>query len=181
VGDSAEHADAAAVDNGLVAQRIQRRVVGRGGRRNEVVQQELHPFAVAPPQVLDGADLVWATSERIRYICIIRCTLTAPIHQSLRLPRLRPPALVEAAFGIHAVSMVATLDTECASVERLGEVTATAFTEHPDHRIITSFVTATTFGRRATTRAGCNRCRNDAPTGSGMTRTATINLRPKIH
>jgi transposase len=36
--------------------------------------------------------------------------------------------------------VLATLDAEYDSVDRLGEATAAAFNEHPDHRIITSFV-----------------------------------------
>jgi len=67
-------------------------------------------------------------------------TLAATIQQHLRQPQLRQPALVEDAFGIQALAALATLDAECASVERLGEATAAAFTQHPDHRIITSFV-----------------------------------------
>jgi transposase len=67
-------------------------------------------------------------------------TLAAAIQQQLRLPQLRQPTLVEDAFGIQTVAMLATLDAECASVDRLGEATAAAFTQHPDHRIITSFV-----------------------------------------
>jgi hypothetical protein len=67
-------------------------------------------------------------------------TLAATIRQQLRLPQPRHPALVEDAFGIQAVAVLATLDAECASVDRLGEATAAAFTQHPDHAIITSFV-----------------------------------------
>ena len=67
-------------------------------------------------------------------------TRAATIQQQLRLPQLRHPALVEDAFGIQALAVLATLDAECASVDRLGEATAAAFTQHPDHRIITSFV-----------------------------------------
>jgi hypothetical protein len=52
---------------------------------------------------------------------------------------LRHPALVEVAFGIPALAVLATLDVECASVDRLAEATAAAFTQHLDHRII-SFV-----------------------------------------
>jgi transposase len=66
--------------------------------------------------------------------------LADTIHQQLRLPQLRHPTLVEDAFGIQAVAVLATLDAECASVDRLGEATVAAFTQHPDHRIITSFV-----------------------------------------
>ena len=53
---------------------------------------------------------------------------------------MRQPTLVDDAFGIQAVAVLATLDAECASVDRLGEATAGAFTQHPDYRIITSFV-----------------------------------------
>ncbi len=53
---------------------------------------------------------------------------------------MRHPALVEDAFGTQALALLATLDAECASVDRLGEATAAAFTQHPDHRVITSFV-----------------------------------------
>jgi len=61
-------------------------------------------------------------------------TFAATIQQQLRLPQLRHPALVEDAFGIQAVAVLATLDAECASVDRLDEATAAAFTQHPDHR-----------------------------------------------
>lgn len=67
-------------------------------------------------------------------------TLAATIQQQLRMPQLRQPALVEEAFGIQTLAVLATLDAECASVDRLGEATAAAVTQHPDHRIITSFV-----------------------------------------
>ena len=66
--------------------------------------------------------------------------LAATIHQQLRLPQLRHPAPVEDAFGIQAVALLATLDAECANVDRLGEATAATFAQHADHRIITSFV-----------------------------------------
>jgi len=54
-------------------------------------------------------------------------SLAATIQQHLRAPQLRHPALVEEAFGIQATAVLATLDAECASVDRLGEATATAF------------------------------------------------------
>jgi hypothetical protein len=66
-------------------------------------------------------------------------TTRAATIQQLRLPQLRHPALVEDAFGIPALAVLATVDAECASVDRLAEATAAAFTQHPDHRII-SFV-----------------------------------------
>lgn len=66
--------------------------------------------------------------------------LAATLQQQLRIPQLRHPALVEDAFGVQAVALLATLDAECVSLDRLGEATAAAFNEHPDHEIITSFV-----------------------------------------
>jgi transposase len=35
--------------------------------------------------------------------------------------------------------LLTTLDTECASVERLGQAVTEAFAQHPNHQIITSF------------------------------------------
>lgn len=42
-------------------------------------------------------------------------------------------------MGAQALHLLATLDTECASVEQLGQATAQVFTQHPDYQIITSF------------------------------------------
>lgn len=66
--------------------------------------------------------------------------LAATIQQQLRIPQLRQLTLVEDAFGIQTLALLATLDAECASLERLGEATAAAFNGHPDRQIITSFV-----------------------------------------
>jgi transposase IS116/IS110/IS902 family protein len=43
-------------------------------------------------------------------------------------------------LGVQALAVLATLDAECASVDRLGEATTAAFNEHPDHQIITLLV-----------------------------------------
>ena len=67
-------------------------------------------------------------------------SLADTIQQHLRTPQLRHPTLVEDAFGVQALAVLATLDAEYDSVDRLGEATAAAFNEHPDHQIITSFV-----------------------------------------
>ena len=42
--------------------------------------------------------------------------LAATLQQQLRIPQLRHPALVEDAFGVQAVALLATLDAECASL-----------------------------------------------------------------
>lgn len=67
-------------------------------------------------------------------------TLAAQLQAALRRPQLRQPQLVEDAMGAQALALLATLNAECDSVERLGEATIAAFTQHPDHEIITSFV-----------------------------------------
>lgn len=66
-------------------------------------------------------------------------SLADTIQQHLRTPQLRHPTLVEDAFGVQALAVLATLDAEY-NLDRLGEATAAAFNEHPDHQIITSFV-----------------------------------------
>ena len=42
-------------------------------------------------------------------------------------------------MGAQALRLLATLDTECDSVDQLGQATAEAFAQHPDYQIITSF------------------------------------------
>ena len=65
--------------------------------------------------------------------------LVEELHAALRAPQLRQDPLVEDAMGAQALRLLATLDVECASVESLAEATMTAFRQHPDHAIITSF------------------------------------------
>ena len=47
--------------------------------------------------------------------------------------------MVEEAMGAQALRLLATLNTECDSVDQLGDAVAEAFATHPDHKIITSF------------------------------------------
>jgi transposase len=49
------------------------------------------------------------------------------------------PSNAAAAHPQSHLRLLATLDVECASVEALAEATMTAFRQHPDHAIITSF------------------------------------------
>jgi transposase len=63
----------------------------------------------------------------------------AQLHAALRAPQLRQPDLVEQAMGRQALALLATLDVECRNVDELGQATAEAFRQHPDHAIITSF------------------------------------------
>lgn len=66
-------------------------------------------------------------------------TLAAELQRALRIPQLHQPGPVEDAMGLQASALLATLDAECANVDRLGAATVTAFAEHRDHDIITSF------------------------------------------
>lgn len=63
----------------------------------------------------------------------------ARIKDCLRQPQLRQPAQAEQAMGQQALRLLATLNTECASADELDQAATTAFRQHPDHAIITSF------------------------------------------
>jgi hypothetical protein len=65
--------------------------------------------------------------------------LAARLHAALRIPHLRQPVRVEQAMGLHALTLLDTLNTACVAVDRLREATAEAFREHPDYEVITSF------------------------------------------
>lgn len=65
--------------------------------------------------------------------------LVNELHAALRRPQLRQDPLVEEAVGAQALRLLATLDTECASVDQLAAATLEAFRQHPDYAIITSF------------------------------------------
>ncbi len=66
-------------------------------------------------------------------------TLAAHLHHTLRISQLRQPALVENAMGCQVNALLATLATECANADQLTTAATEAFTQHPDHQIITSF------------------------------------------
>ena len=65
--------------------------------------------------------------------------LAERLHHDLRRPQLRQDPLVEEAMGAQAQRLLATLNTECDSVDQLGHAVTEAFAAHPDHKIITSF------------------------------------------
>jgi transposase len=65
--------------------------------------------------------------------------LAERLHQHLRRPQLRQDPMVEEAMGAQALRLLATLNTECDSVDQLGHAVTDAFATHPDHKIITSF------------------------------------------
>ncbi|MFI1995054.1 IS110 family transposase [Actinoplanes sp. NPDC020271] len=65
--------------------------------------------------------------------------VAAELHAILRRPHLRQDPLVEQAMGIQALRLLATLTTERESIENLSAAVETAFQQHPDYDIITSF------------------------------------------
>ncbi|GGL20723.1 IS110 family transposase [Mangrovihabitans endophyticus] len=65
--------------------------------------------------------------------------LAAELQEALRRPQLRQPPVVEEAMGSQALALLATLNVECVSVEKLAEAASEAFRQHPDHVIVTSF------------------------------------------
>jgi len=82
------------------------------------------------------------------------------VRDALRVAKLRQEPLVERAMGIQALRLLATLDTECASVDELAAATAEAFAQHPDYAIITSFPgLADTAGARVLAEIGDDRDR----------------------
>jgi transposase len=88
-----------------------------------------------------------ATLTRARIIAALRRggrqrrleNTAAGIQQALRHPQLRQPPLIEEAMGLQVLALLAILDAACGNVERLGQATADAFRQHPDHQIISSF------------------------------------------
>ena len=75
-----------------------------------------------------------------------------------------PDPMVEEAMGAQALRLLATLDTECDSVDQLGEAVAAAFTTHPDHQIITSLHRAGRPHRRPACSPRSATTEHDSPT-----------------
>lgn len=61
------------------------------------------------------------------------------LHAAFRVEQLRQPPQVEAAFGEQSRALLLQLDATCRATEQLAEATATAFTQHQDAKILTSF------------------------------------------
>lgn len=86
--------------------------------------------------------------------------LAVELREALRAPQLRQEPLVERAMGTQALRLLATLDIECDSVDRLAAATAETFVQHPDYAIITSFPgLADTAGARVLAEIGDDRDR----------------------
>jgi transposase len=82
------------------------------------------------------------------------------IHGELHRDQLRQPARIEAAMAEHAIALLRALDTAVANVSRLEEQLQTAFDQHPDAEIITSFPgLGTVLGARILAEIGDDRTR----------------------
>jgi transposase len=66
-------------------------------------------------------------------------TLAATVAAALRVPQLRQEPLVEQTMAVETLALLGVLNAVCVCVEVLAAATATAFNQHPDHEIITSF------------------------------------------
>ena len=66
-------------------------------------------------------------------------TLAASVVAALRVPQLRQDLVVERAMATETLSLLGVLNAICGSVEQLAAALVEAFTQHPDHEIITSF------------------------------------------
>ncbi len=90
--------------------------------------------------------------------------LAAKLHTALRAPHLRQPPLVERAMGVQALALLTALNPAVAGADQLAEATADAFSQHPDHAIITSFPgLADTGGARVLAETGDDRSRFTDP------------------
>jgi hypothetical protein len=84
----------------------------------------------------------------------------AAIHTALRREQLRQPPLVEAAMAEHATALLHALDAAVAAVARLEQSLTTAFNQHPDAGIISSFPgLGTVLGARILAEIGDDRTR----------------------
>lgn len=82
------------------------------------------------------------------------------IHVTLHRDQLRQPVQVEAAMAAHATALLHALDTAVTNVTRLEQQLETAFEQHPDAEIITSFPgLSTVLGARILAEIGDDRTR----------------------
>lgn len=66
-------------------------------------------------------------------------TLATSVVAALRVPQLRQAPLVEQAMRTDTLALLGVLNAVCDSVESLAAALITAFQQHPDYEVITSF------------------------------------------
>lgn len=113
-----------------------------GGRTTNLITPEARAVLAIAPTPAAAAKLT-----KIRIAAALRRAgrqrsidrAAGELQAGLRHPQLRQSPLVEEAMGAQALALLATLDVECASVDRLGQAAAEAFAQHDDYQVITSF------------------------------------------
>jgi transposase len=88
-----------------------------------------------------------ATASRARVQAALRrggrsrniASFAADVVAALRIAQPRQAPLVEQAMRTQTLALLGVLDAICDSVEQLGAALVTAFAQHPDYEIITSF------------------------------------------
>jgi transposase len=115
---------------------------GRGLSTTQLAGSDARAVLAIAPSPADGLKVSKARVEtalrrggRQRRIASLAVAVVA----ALRVPQLRQDPVVEQAMRTEALTLLATLDAICASVDQLAAALAEAFAQHPDYEIITSF------------------------------------------
>ncbi|MEV8504590.1 IS110 family transposase [Actinoplanes sp. NPDC051475] len=113
----------------------------RGGVTNLASPEARQILALAPTPAAGGKLTAVRIATGLRRAGRQRrvATLAEEIREGLRIPQMQQLPLVEDAMGRQALALLATLNAECDNAEQLGQAAIDAFTQHPDHQVITSF------------------------------------------
>jgi transposase len=115
---------------------------GRGLSTTQLASGDARAVLAIAPSPADGLTVSKARIEtalrrggRQRRIS----SLAASVVAGLRVPQLRQDPRVEQAMRVETLALLGVLDVACASVDQLADALVEAFSQHPDHEIITSF------------------------------------------
>jgi transposase len=115
---------------------------GRGLSTTQLASGDARAVLAIAPSPADGLTVSKARVEtalrrggRQRRIS----SLAASVVAALRVPQLRQDPRVEQAMRVETLALLGVLDVACASVDQLAAALVEAFSQHPDHEIITSF------------------------------------------
>jgi len=115
---------------------------GRGLSTTQLASNDARAVLAIAPSPADGLRVSKARVEtalrrggRQRRVA----TLATSVVAALRVPQLRQDPIVEQAMRTETLALLGVLDAICSSVDQLADALAEAFTQHPDHEVITSF------------------------------------------
>ncbi len=115
---------------------------GRGLSTTQLASNDARAVLAIAPAPGDGLRVSKARVEtalrrggRQRRVTTLATSLVA----ALRLPQLRQEPIVEQAMRTETLALLAVLEAICCSVDQLAAALVEAFTQHPDHKVITSF------------------------------------------